>query len=506
MIGNSSLFGVPKSFLEPSAPEDANLASEKPRAVKREALSVTDAVNRAKSILVQHSFRILGEVSELNNKPGYKAVYFTIKDEGAALPCLMWKSRFQASGVELHIGAKVEITGKFTIFAAKGRMNFDVSHIALAGEGDLRAKVAQLANRLRTEGLMDESRKRPLPEFPQVIGVVTSPRGAAVHDVLRTLRRRYPLARIVFAGVQVEGKQAPALLTQALDALASSGAEVVLLVRGGGSFEDLMPFNDEALVRKVASMPVPVVTGIGHEPDTSIADMVADVRASTPTAAAEAVSPHMADIDESIQALYARMTGSLTNRLHRSVVFLDGIASRPLFKDPDQLFASEAQAADMLQERLECVPFALISDKDSKLSMLEARFKVGVSSFGARDAARIDAFAQSLRSFGPALLSGPSHELELKKASLQRSGEGLLDAFKSEAALSASRLNDLSPLHILERGWSVAKSADGSIVTSVKQVKPADRIRVHVRDGSLTCRVEQGGITESDSLLGTKGN
>ena len=177
-----------------------------------EALSVSAAVGLAKTALEDVVVRLVGEVSELSAKAGYKAVYFTVKDRSAALPCMMWNNRYQASGVELRVGALVELTGRFTLYAAKGRMNFDVFGVALAGEGRLRMQVAELARRLEAEGLMAPERKRALPRYPRAIGLVTSPRGAAVHDVLRTLRRRYPMARVLLAGVPVEGAQAPAQL------------------------------------------------------------------------------------------------------------------------------------------------------------------------------------------------------------------------------------------------------------------------------------------------------
>ena len=159
------------------------------------ALSVSAAMGLAKNALEEVVVRLVGEVSEVNDKPGYKAVYFTVKDEKASLPCMMWMNRYQASGVALSVGALVELTGRFSLYAAKGRMNFDVFSVSLAGEGQLRLQVANLARELEAMGLMDPARKRPLPAYPETIGLVTSPRGAAVHDVLRTLRRRYPLAR-----------------------------------------------------------------------------------------------------------------------------------------------------------------------------------------------------------------------------------------------------------------------------------------------------------------------
>lgn len=472
-----------------------------PASSKKRALSVSAAVRLTKTLLAEHTFCIEGEVSELNNKAGYKAVYFTIKDEDASLPCLMWKSRFQASGVPLRIGAKVQVTGKFTIFAPKGRMNFDVSRLVLAGEGDLRQKVAQLAEKLKREGLMDEARKRSLPEYPQCIGLVTSPRGAAVHDVLRTLRRRYPLARIVFAGVPVEGVSAARDLSDALQKVARTDAEVVLLVRGGGSFEDLMPFNDEGLARSIANCEKPVVTGIGHEPDTSIADMVSDMRASTPTAAAEAVSPYVDELNESIDTLKARMEGSLSHRLHRSVVYLDAIASRPLFKDPTSLFASDLQITDALQDRLERVGQGMVSPRQDKLSALAQRFEGALPRKLSQMESETNALASSLKRSGSSLVANRAHQVSLANASLVRLGKTLLTQPVSEAAVVTARLNDLSPLRTLERGWSIARGEQGTLIKSVSDVKPNDAFTLQLIDGALACRVEDEAVSELDNII-----
>ena len=227
-------------------------------------LSVSQAMALAKNALESCTVTLVGEVSEVSVKPGYKAAYFTVKDTAASMPCMMWMNRFRSEGIDLRVGQLVQLTGRFTVYAPKGRMNFDVFSLSAAGEGDLRQRVADLARRLSAEGLMEASRKRALPGMPRTIGLVTSPHGAAVHDVLRTLRRRWPLSNILLAGVMVEGVNAPAEIVEGLRVVVEAGAEVVLLVRGGGSFEDLMPFNDERLARTIARCPVPVVTGIGH--------------------------------------------------------------------------------------------------------------------------------------------------------------------------------------------------------------------------------------------------
>ena len=433
----------------------------------REALSVSAAVGLAKTALEDVTVRLIGEVSELSAKAGYKAVYFTVKDQKAALPCMMWNNRYQASGVELRVGALVELTGRFTLYAAKGRMNFDVFSVALAGEGRLRLEVANLARKLQAEGLMAPERKRPLPRYPKVIGLVTSPRGAAVHDVLRTMRRRYPLARVLLAGVPVEGAQAPAALAEGLQWVADAGAEVVLLVRGGGSFEDLMPFNDEGLARAIAAMPVPVVTGIGHEPDTSIADMVADLRASTPTAAAEAVAPDLTALRQRAAnlgtALHSAMRLGLAERRRR----LDACAHLPLFADPMRLLEADAQAIDDFAGRLNAaLPRALKEDRH-RLDLLEGSL------------ARLLAQA-TVR---------PGQRVALAREGLARAGATLLAPHKAAVAVGAARLHDLSPLTLLGRGYSIARTADGALVASVKAVAPGQPIRLTVADGRIACDV-----------------
>lgn len=431
--------------------------SSQPDSTKKKVLSVSAAVRLTNSILHEHTFIIEGEVSELNNKPGYKAVYFTIKDKDASLPCMMWKNRFQASGIDLHLGVKVQVTGSFNVYAPTGRMSFDVARLVLAGEGDLRARVAQLAEKLRKEGLMDVSRKRPIPQLPQSIGLVTSPRGAVVHDVLRTLRRRYPLARVVFAGVPVEGANAAQQLSMALTSVAATDVEVILLVRGGGSFENFMPFNDEGLARTIASCSKPVVTGIGHEPDTTIADMVADLRASTPTGAAQAVSPQAGELQELLQNQALRLSGSLTQRLNTSAAFLGSIGSRPLFKDPTTLYASEMQTVDLMQETMERL--------------------------------------------GKTFTQKQNHSLDLAASAFVRIGKSLVVPYQSQAAVITSRLNDLSPLKILERGWSITRDNQGTIIKSVTQVKPQDHITVQLLDGVLACQIEDEGISELSEVI-----
>ncbi len=451
----------------------------------QETLSVSAALNLAKKALESLTVRIIGEVSEVSIKAGYKAVYFSIKDEKASLPCMMWNNRYAESDVDLRVGMLVELTGRFSLYAAKGRMNFDVFAISMAGEGDLRLKVANLAKKLQAEGLMDASRKRPVPRFCTTIGLVTSPRGDAVHDVLRTLRRRFPLARVVLAGVPVEGAQAPLGIIEGIRCVCDAGAEVILVVRGGGSYEDLMPFNDEKLARAIAACPRPVVTGIGHEPDTTIADMVADVRASTPTGAAQEVSPSPELLNELFVRRSMELKNSMLNRLKSAQDHYDRLKANPLFTDSEELLAQPSLATDALANRL----------------------AVALPGCMKRNEEALDRARMQLRAMLPHALERHDFKVRAAYESLSNQKDTLLMPFEHAMSLSASRLNDLSPLAVLGRGYSMVRAQDGSIVKSVENVSPDDELDVWLSDGGFRCLVtdvpmRMGMIDENENVLG----
>ena len=413
---------------------------------EQRALTVTEAMTSAKIALETVRVRVVGEVSEFNDKPGYKAAYFTVSDGGASMPCLMWRDAYVASGVELRCGMLVELAGSFSAYIAKGRMQFSVRSLTPAGEGNLRLQVAALARKLETEGLMRLERKRALPRFPERIAVVTSPRGKAIHDVLRTLRRRYPLAELLVAGVAVEGEGAPAAIVEGLRAASDSGADVVLLVRGGGSYEDLMPFSAEEVARAVVACRVPVVTGIGHEPDDSIADMVADVRASTPTAAAEAVAPAMSELNSVLVRERRALAQALQNRVRSAAQRVTRLAERPVLRDPHAVLGPVAQRLDYTGMRLaRAIPERLVRDTQ-KVEYLQGR--------------------------------------------MVRLGSRLTEPSRARFGMAAARLEDLSPLAILARGYSATFARDGhTVVKSISQVRAGDLVRVAVSDGRITATV-----------------
>ena len=410
-----------------------------------QTLSVSQALALVKLSLESISATIVGEVSELSDKPGYKAIYFTISDASSALPCLIWRNIYQGSGVELRLGMLVEVSGLFSLYAAKGRMNFDVKALRPAGEGDLRLKVAALAKKLEAEGLMDSSRKRPLPAFPSKVAVVTSPHGKAIHDVIKTLRRRFPLAELCIAGVTVEGAGAVSSIMRGLEVAEQSGAELILLVRGGGSYEDLMPFNDELLARRIAASAIPVVTGIGHEPDTGIADMVADFRASTPTAAAEHVVPDIREIKGRLGRLSASLANSMRYRLDNYRRSYEYLANRPVFVDPLQLVSSSAMIVEGATQRLQqALPNSLIRNRQL---------------------------------------------IDTQDTRLTQLGARLLNRFEAGIGLYAAKLEALSPLAVLARGYSITFDEDNRVIDSVNRVDSDQQLSIRVVDGSIRCRV-----------------
>ena len=435
----------------------------------QQPLSVSDAVALAKgAVSAWPSLVVNGEVSGFrgpNARSGH--CYFEVKDDGASMSVIVWRGTAAKMGFQLRDGLAVQLTGKFDVYKASGKLSFVASRVEAAGEGLLRQQVAELARRLEAEGLMDAARKRHVPVFCSRVCVVTSLSGSVIEDVKRTLARRNPLVQIDVVGCSVQGADAPATIMRALGTAAASRPDAILLVRGGGSFEDLMCFNDEALARAIAACPVPVVTGIGHEPDTTIADMVADRRASTPTAAAESVAPAIDEVErqmlqrqlrlgramsaalevrsQRVGALAQMMAGNATADLARRRVALDALGARRCLQDP--LAPIEARRADLLQteERLH----------DAIPRSLERRRE-------ASDAAA---------------------------ARLSAAGARLLSPAESTLARLAASLDALSPLSVLSRGYAIARDGAGHVVKDASELGYSDEVRVLLGTGSFDATV-----------------
>ena len=495
----------------------AGAGTSKSASADSQAYSVTQAMEAAKRGLEQIRLRVVGEVSQVTDAARYKAVYFDVRDEKASMPCIMWRNIYRESGVALAQGMLVEMDGRFSAYPARGQLQFSVSRLALAGEGDLRVQVARIAAKLKAEGLMDPSRKRRIPALPRRIALVTSPHGKAVHDVVRTLRRRYPLAELLFFGVKVEGDDAPAQMSAAIEAVASLKPvpDVVLLVRGGGSYEALMPFNDEGLARTVAACPVPVVTGIGHEPDNSICDMVADLRCSTPSTAAEGATRISADeLGSKVANAKRLLAQALVHRLEAAAHRLDRVRLRPVWQDERYVLGPFAQSLDELSMRLSrAIPDALARDAQ-RLELARQRLHRAIPDALARDAQRVELASGRLVRLAPAILERDARRLELARQRLMsagaalgkaearelhssqeallRAGPAVVEAARTQIAVHAARLDALSPLKTLSRGYSITYAQDGkTVVDSVDKAAPGDAVRVQLRDGQLACTVDE---------------
>lgn len=292
-----------------------------------------------------------GEISNLS-RPASGHIYFTLEDKTASLRCLMWKTDAARLRLNLRDGMAVEAHGKIAVYEPQGQYQLVANIVQPKGEGVLYQEFLRLKSMLEAEGLFDEERKRSIPALPRVIGIVTSATGAALRDMLNTLRRRLPLARVILAPSPVQGLEAPPALVKALQLLNSHLPDVILLARGGGSIEDLWAFNDEQVVRAVADSTAPVICGVGHETDFTLCDFAADLRAPTPTAAAElATQTTLADLQAQVGYFSSRMADSISNLIadHRALV--SALASRLKYVSPERHIQSEYQHLDGLSRR-----------------------------------------------------------------------------------------------------------------------------------------------------------
>ena len=452
------------------------------------ALSVSQAVEFAAGALdAIPQLTVLGEVTGFrgpNARSGH--CYFQIKDDRAAVDCIIWKGSYDKRTFELRDGMQVQFTGKFNLYKPTGRMSFVARSFTLAGEGLLRQQVAQLAEKLRREGLMEPERKRHIPVFCTRVAVVTSLSGAVIDDVKRTLRRRNPLVELICVGAKVQGEGAPEELIEGLRRAAAiaPAPDCILLVRGGGSFEDLMTFNDEGLARAVAACPVPVVTGIGHEPDTSICDMVSDRRCSTPTAAAESVAPAMGDLVDVLHTRERRMANALSAAVGAADAEVATLSQR-IGRAMDAHVSRLRLGVENATSR-PCLsrPDYIVARRHGELAQTSDRFVTACERSQARYADELARLAPQL-SASTSGLASKRHALALAASQLGHVGRGLLSGDAAAIARDAASLDALSPLKVLARGYSIAYDGAGSVATHATSFSPGDALRVRMADGDV---------------------
>ena len=438
---------------------------------ERRVYTVSDLTARIRDLLARNFTDVLvqGEISNL--RPASSGhIYFTLKDERAQVRCVFFKQQQRGLKFRPEDGLKVTVRGSVSVYEARGEYQIYVESLEPVGRGALQAAFEQLKKKLEAEGLFDPARKKLLPLLPSRIGLITSSTGAAVRDVVRILTRRFPNVHLTLYPVRVQGEGAAEEIAQALAHFnRKRSADVILLVRGGGSIEDLWAFNEEKVARAIAACAIPVIAGVGHETDFTIADFVADVRASTPSAAAELVvqtrrefDKHLADLQDSLGSLVRYRLLELSRRVHE-------LAGRRGFQRPLDLLRQRRQRADELTSRLALGLKARLETSRRRFTAAHLR----IARFDFR--AKIAALRRRFEKLGNELGVSIERLLRLKRERWQR---------------LALQLQERSPLKVLERGYAIATDAAGVVLRDADQVEVGDEVRVQLHRGRLDTEVK----------------
>ena len=366
---------------------------------------------------------VRGEISNYKVYPSGHH-YFTLKDEASALKCVMFKGNAMRLRFRPDNGVKVIAMGKISVYPRDGVYQLYCTAMAMDGIGDLYAAFEELKRKLAAQGLFDQAHKKPLPKYPGTIGIVTSSAGAAIHDMLRILRKRYPLTQVRLLPVRVQGAEAPGEIAAAIRyANHYKLADLLIVGRGGGSIEDLWAFNDERVAHAIYDSEIPVISAVGHEPDVTISDFVADLRAATPSNAAELGVPDQDALRQNLDSMSAAMTTALTRQLKNARQHLNMLSASPALQSPTGYLDQKRKSLELLQNRLASAETRVLNRKNQQFIAL------------------------------------------------------------------TSKLDAMSPLKVLTRGYAMAQDGEGHVLKSVRQVNAGDRIVVSLSDGSLTAAV-----------------
>lgn len=432
------------------------------------ALSVSELNHQARHLLESSFMQVWveGELSSLS-RPSSGHWYFSLKDRKCQVRCAMFRGFNQRIRTIPKEGDQIRIRGKVTLYENRGDFQIIVEHLEPAGLGELQQAFEELKRKLQAEGLFDAARKRPLPTTPRHIGVVTSPTGAAIHDILTVLARRCPAIPVTLYPTAVQGKAATADIVQAIERAQAHGvADVLIVGRGGGSLEDLWCFNEEAVARALASCTIPTVSAVGHEVDVTIADFVADLRAPTPSAAAEKISPDQLDWLRQLNERELRLGNAARRALKRLTTELEHLGAR--LRDPRRQLQEKAQRMDDLELRLTQTMSQRLQQMRVRREHLEQRLTT----------------------------HSPRRRLLDSQEALTRVSEHLGTAMSLQLARReeqlqhvAQTLNVVSPLATLGRGYAIVRDADGNIVRDAGRLSPGDRISARTARGEISADV-----------------
>jgi exodeoxyribonuclease VII large subunit len=444
------------------------------------AITVSE-LNRQSRVLLERGMARLwvhGEVSNLA-KPASGHFYFSLKDETAQIRCAWFRQRQRAPAQRIRDGEQVLVLGRVSIYEPRGDYQFIVEQVEPAGEGELRRRFEGLKKKLAAEGLFDGERKRPLPLLPRRIGVVTSPTGAAIRDILTVLRRRFPSIPVVIYPSPVQGDAAvPGLVTALGAAERRAECDVLILARGGGSLEDLWAFNEEALARAIAACPIPIVSGVGHEVDVTIADFAADVRAPTPSGAAELVAPDQLEWQRSFHGHSARLALQMRRRMETAF-----------------------QTCDWLSRRLnQCSPAARLRQQSERLRNLSRALAGAMRHDFTRRGRRLDYMCGRVLACAPSRrLEKASRHLAELHAGLLRHGRVSVERLGTRLKLAERALHSVSPLATLTRGYAiVTEAATGRVLMDASNAAPGTIIDARLARGSFRATVARSGQQNDD--------
>ena len=487
------------------------------REVERKVYTVSELTASIKAALEEHfpMFWVEGEISNLR-MPGSGHAYFTLKDEGAQISAVLFRGRGRRVRFELEDGMQVMAFGGLDLYAARGQYQLVVEMMEPKGLGALQLAFEQLKRKLEAEGLFDDGRKRPLPAYPRVIGIVTSPTGAAIRDMLNIIGRRFGDLQILITPVRVQGDEAPGEIVQALAHLLTIvELDVISVGRGGGSIEDLWAFNDERVARALVACRVPVISAVGHETDFTIADFVADLRAPTPSGAAELVVREKLAVIATLVDLYARLKQAIAAEVEARRERVDYLLRRRVLTDPsrglrdlhrrlDDLDGRLKQAIgahvstqgervrSLLRRRVLTEPTRALRDLHRRLEELRGRLRLGLRANQRHASHRLALAMSALRSRDPRAAVESAHTLLSQlRGRLASSAAHQAKTSRARFAEAVGRLESLSPLAVLSRGYGLTRLASGEVVRSATQVMVGDPLEILLHRGALGARVTE---------------
>lgn len=414
-----------------------------------------------------HHVFVKGEISNFKqHSSGH--MYFTLKDDKARILAVMFSSNTRNMKFTPENGMKVLLSGEVTVYEQSGQYQMYVKTMQPDGVGDLYLAYEQLKERLEKEGLFSPIHKRALPRYPNVIGVITSPTGAAVRDIITTIRRRYPITRILIFPAVVQGDYAPNSIVKAITmANEVEDMDCLIVGRGGGSIEELWAFNEETVARAIFASKVPIISAVGHETDFTIADFVADMRAPTPTAAAELAVPHIEELLERTLSRQARLIRAMKEKVNFQYERLSRIERSYAFKYPAKMYEQKMEQVDRATERLVRGAEKLFAKKNEEFQSITKRIE---------------------RNHPKELVKVANQQNETLRKDMVRAMTTILSSKQKDFQQILSTLDALSPLKVMDRGYSLVYDGDGNLAKSVARFTKDDTLKVQMADGSLDCK------------------